>query len=486
MFESLSADGVIAAALIAPPSAELLAALDAVDVDRLDDRRRVDLMIAWDRLAAWVAAVGQRLMVRVGADARAAVMAEPIGDTSLAESSAHAEIGAALRLPEQTAGNRLHVAEQLCGRLFMVGDALAAGDITFLHAAAIAESTADLSEAKARRVAIRVLPRARRQTVAQLRDCLRRAVIAVEPRSAADRAKKAHAERSLDIWPQPDGMAELRLTALAADVKAAYAAADSLARHRQRTLPKRGEAGWLPIAALRADALLDLITHGRAGSRPAPDADPAAVTETAVSRSSRTSADVLITIDLPTALGLADNPAELDGYGPIPAPLARTAGRRRPVAPPHPRPAHRRAARPRPQPLPALRCSRRLHPGPRPHLQRALLPALRPPLRPRPHQPLPPPPRRRRRHRPDQPRPRLRHPPPAQNESRLDATTRPQHHSRHLDHPQRPQLHQPPLRLPPHHRRSARAAPRKRQRPLLRPTRPPRTPRPRPRRRTGA
>ncbi len=128
-------------------------------------------------------------------------------------------------------------------------------------------------------------------------------------------------------------MAELRLTALASDVRAAYAAADSLARHRQRSLPKRGQDGWLPIAALRADALLDLITHARrTGNTPdeqpdqQPDqqADPATVTETGVSRSSRTSADVLITIDLPTALGLADNPAHLDGYGPIPANLART------------------------------------------------------------------------------------------------------------------------------------------------------------------
>ena len=134
----------------------------------------------------------------------------------------------------------LQLAEQLCGPLALVGDALACGDITLLHARAIVDATENLSVDKARRVAVRVLPRARRQTVAQLRDCLRRAVIAIEPRSAAERAEKAQAERSLDIYPLPDGMAELRLTALAADVRAAYAAADSLARHRQRTLPQRG------------------------------------------------------------------------------------------------------------------------------------------------------------------------------------------------------------------------------------------------------
>ena len=34
--------------------------------------------------------------------------------------------------------------------------------------------------------------------------------MAVEPKTAAERAKHAHAERSLDWWAREDGMAELR------------------------------------------------------------------------------------------------------------------------------------------------------------------------------------------------------------------------------------------------------------------------------------
>jgi hypothetical protein len=37
----------------------------------------------------------------------------------------------------------------------------------------------------------------------------------------------------------------------------------------------------------------------------------------------RIAAKVYVTMDLPTLLGLRDNPAELHGYGPLPAPLAR-------------------------------------------------------------------------------------------------------------------------------------------------------------------
>jgi Domain of unknown function (DUF222) len=68
------------------------------------------------------------------------------------------------------------------------------------------------------------------------------------------------------------------------------------------TLPGPGAQGFTPVAALRADALVDLATGGAAAARP-----PA----------------VNVTIDPPTLLGLQDHPGELAGYGSLPAPLAR-------------------------------------------------------------------------------------------------------------------------------------------------------------------
>jgi hypothetical protein len=65
-----------------------------------------------------------------------------------------------------------------------------------------------------------------------------------------------------------------------------------------------------PMAARRFDALIDAVL-GRADIASCPQ--PAKVP-----------ARVHVTMDLPTLLGLRNNPAELHGYGPLPAPLART------------------------------------------------------------------------------------------------------------------------------------------------------------------
>ena len=74
----------------------------------------------------------------------------------------------------------------------------------------ICDATVDLDDEKAVAVVARVLPRARHQSLPNLRQALRRAILAVDPKRAAERAAKAHAERKVDWWPLEDGMAELR------------------------------------------------------------------------------------------------------------------------------------------------------------------------------------------------------------------------------------------------------------------------------------
>lgn len=65
----------------------------------------------------------------------------------------------------------------------------------------------------------------------------------------------------------------------------------------------------MPIATRRADALVHLVTTERAA--------------TGSGSVRRPQANVHLTMDLPTALGLADHPSELAGYGPIDAATAR-------------------------------------------------------------------------------------------------------------------------------------------------------------------
>jgi hypothetical protein len=181
--------------------------------------------------------------------------------------------------------------------------ALAAGDITYWHAVAICEATKSLDEPKAAAVAARVLPRARHQTVAALRRCLRRAVLAADPTSATERAARARAERRIEWRPLDDGMAELRVTGAAADIMRLFNSADAFAR----ALPKVGSDGsFLPIGARRVDALIDLATMDRSE---APGRKPIVHAQ--------------ITIDLLTLLGLQNNPVELAGYGPLSADVGR-------------------------------------------------------------------------------------------------------------------------------------------------------------------
>ena len=306
MFEMLSPNAVIAAALIAPPGADVITALAGIDPLALDAGVQVDLMVAWERQSAWVTARGVRVIAAVGIAAQAAAELWNDGDDPPSEiglRSAHAEIGAALRLPDDRAATRFHTACSLVSDLPAVHAALAAGDISYDHAYAFVDATASLPPDKARLVADRALRRASRQTVHQLRRCLRRAVLAADPDGAAERVRKAHAERSLNWWPREDGMAELRLIASATDVMAVFNAADAIARRLKADGPARGSEDWQPIDALRSDALVHLVT-GCDGAR--------------------ATVAVNVTIDLPTLLGLQNNPGELAGYGPLPAPLART------------------------------------------------------------------------------------------------------------------------------------------------------------------
>ena len=306
MYESLSPAGVIAAALIAPPSAEVIAALTRIDPQAVSASAQVDLLIAWELQTRWMAAHNQPLLVAVGGTVEALAYAgrQSIDNSDMPIRAAHAEIAAALLITEDTACIRLETARTLTEELPDVLAALAAGDLTLFHVNALLETTCSLSADKRQWVIDKVLPAARRQTITQFRRRLHRAVLAVEPRTAATRAKQAHTKRDIRWWALPDGMAELRLIASATDVMAVHAAADRLAKTMRQAEQAAGTRP--PHPHRRATRRRPHRPHHRPGPRRCRNVQ------------------VNLTIDLPTLLGLRDHPAELTGYGPLPAPLART------------------------------------------------------------------------------------------------------------------------------------------------------------------
>lgn len=129
----------------------------------------------------------------------------------------------------------------------------------------------------------------------QTRAWLTRRVIAIDPGAAERRHERASSRRHVRLHPMADGMAELSAYLPAVQARRAFdtltAAAHSLdGPAERRTLEQR-----------RADVLVDLVS----GRRRAPEVH------------------VSLTVDAWTLIGAAERPAELAGYGPVPAGVAR-------------------------------------------------------------------------------------------------------------------------------------------------------------------
>ena len=233
-------------------------ALAAVTPADLGDADLVEVMQAWERLAAWVAA-GQLAAIAELARRRPRDYAEhgpghvDAGDPRVQQISEFAvdEVAAALRLTRLAAGVRVQLAVELDGRLPGTAAALHAGRIDVPRARVIMDGTGGLEGPLVAAVEARVLPRAPEQTTGQLRASLARAVLAVDPAAAEVRHERAVAERQVTVRPLPDGMAGLWALLPADGATALYARLDHLARQAPPSDAR-------PMDARRADALLTL------------------------------------------------------------------------------------------------------------------------------------------------------------------------------------------------------------------------------------
>lgn len=124
----------------------------------------------------------------------------------------------------------------------------------------------------------------------------------LHPESLDERHKRAADDRNAWFQTEHDGMASLTVYGAADRVLAAYRNGDARARRLQA---EPGEERTL--AQLRADTILDLLAR----------TDPA---EPGIDRARHS---VAITVPVLTLLGAGDEPATLDGYGPIDTETAR-------------------------------------------------------------------------------------------------------------------------------------------------------------------
>jgi hypothetical protein len=238
---------------------------DTQHEDGLSDAQLIDAMVGFERLTAWAEARQARLLAefarrRPGDDPTRVATDKPCTISRYAPD----EVGLALKLARGTAKARLGRSVQLEQVLPETLQLWQQGRLDERRVAAICDATHYLSVHKARAVQRRVLDRAPAQTVGQLKEALKRAVIHADPEGAAERHRAARRDRRVAIGEEHDGMASLWMLLPAPAAQAGFQWLTRLAHGCGKHDP-RG------MDARRADLAADLLS-GRL-TWAAPDGD---------------------------------------------------------------------------------------------------------------------------------------------------------------------------------------------------------------------
>lgn len=294
---------------------EILTELVAIDPFSLSPSGRVDYLAALEKQSGWLQALMQSAIVAVAGN-------EPSKAESMwsgVDDSEREEIAAALRLSSGTAQSRIDVARTLVNYLPNTCAALANGEISAAHASVIARESAavigkGLSAAAIEEIELKAISHAEFHTPVQVANKVRGTIARLSPEIFEAASEHARDCRKVTMYSEPDGMATIVALLPAADAQTVMLAIDALARHESEI-----NGGHVSISPLddertldmkRADALTSLAATFLANNVDSYKPHRRPVT-------------VNLTIDLPTLLGLSENPGILAGYGAIPASVAR-------------------------------------------------------------------------------------------------------------------------------------------------------------------
>ena len=302
---------------VSGPCAQSLAVLAEVDPLTLGAAARVEHLVELERHAAWVASLSVQALAAVagpGPQFEDGFVGggDSVQELFAVEDGIQDEVAAALRVSGRAAGLRIAAARALVHQLPATRELLAAGGVSYAHALAVVDECERLSVSDAREVDARGLSRAETQTPGQLRRSVRRAAAAVCPMRTAAVVDAEFARREVHLFHDGGVMATITAELPAPDAIAVWNAltACAIAGTRRGDEVAAGGADTRSMAHKRADALT-------AWANRALDDPGVPVAH------GRKRVETQVVIDLATLLGLADNPGEIVGYGPIPAVLAR-------------------------------------------------------------------------------------------------------------------------------------------------------------------
>jgi hypothetical protein len=299
----------VAELLKAKPGYKTLGELIEINPRSLSSSGRIDYLSALDRQESWICALKQEALVAIAGE----FADEDGGIFGCVDDEEREDVATALRLSPTTAQNRIDVARVLVGHLPNTISALSTGEISVAHATVIARETATaikngLSPESVFRVEQTALAHAEFHTPGQVASKVKATIAKLAPEDFEEIVDRARDSRRVTFYPEADGMATVVAILPAED-------AQTVMKSIEAYIVKRdGEdaAEWSVLSAdmKRADALTAIASQALASM--ANDVQP-----------HRRPITISVAIDLPTLLGLAENPGQLAGYGAIPASVAR-------------------------------------------------------------------------------------------------------------------------------------------------------------------
>jgi hypothetical protein len=315
--------------LSAIPSAKVLAELAAIDPHTLELAARIDYLTALERQTSWLQALMQRAIIAV-AGRQASESNDPIYGIDEAERE---DVSTALRLSPTGAQHKIDIARALTNYLPNTCSALAVGEISTAHATAIAREAASalnkgLPDSVIFELEERAIAYSEFHTPTQVGNLVRSVIAKATPREFEEIVEEARENRTVTCYKDIDGMSTVVaiLPAQGAQIVMNALEAFILAGDGHHTNHSNNEGNshtgresdddelhprdGRSKENKRADALVEIASRYLASSLSelTPQGRPLTVN---------------VTIDLPTLLGLAENPGELAGYGAIPASVAR-------------------------------------------------------------------------------------------------------------------------------------------------------------------
>ena len=299
----------LAELLKAKPGYKVLGELIQIHPRSLSASGRIDYLSALDRQESWICALKQEALVAIAGE----YADEDGGTFGCVDDEEREDVATALRLSPTTAQSRIDVARVLVGHLPNTISALSTGEISVAHATVIARETATaikngLSPESVFRVEQTALAHAEFHTPGQVASKVKTTIAKLAPEDFEELVDRARDSRRVTCYPEVDGMATVIAILPAEDAQTVMKSIEAYILKQDA----QDAADWSLLSAdmKRADALTAIASQALASM--AHDVQP-----------HRRPITISVAIDLPTLMGLAENPGQLAGYGAIPASVAR-------------------------------------------------------------------------------------------------------------------------------------------------------------------